>query len=696
MPKFLAPVNLNKNELQNARLQNLPTGSEPGTPVTGQIYYNSTTNRAYYYNGSAWVGMDSVGATMTGSNIITAINDSGTTGTIDIARLNSTVITESELTTALGGYSTTSHNHTLDSLSNVTITSNSAGELLKWSGTAWINNTLAEAGIQPAGTYVTSVTGTSPVSSSGGTTPAISLASGYGDTQNPYASKTANYFLAAPNGSAGAPTFRAIVAADIPTLNQNTTGTAANVTGTVAIANGGTGQTAKAAAYNALSPMTTLGDIEYHDGSNGVRLAGNTTTTKKFLRQTGNGSVSAAPAWDTVTATDVGLSNLTNNKQIVATADRTVGYIPTWANADGASLDNGYSVETTLTGGSTAIARADAVKTYIDSLLAASDAMVFKGTVGTGGTHTIAAFNALVIYNAGWTYKVIEAGTIKGNVCQIGDMLVSTVDRASGGVDADWVVLQTNIDGAVTGPASATSGNFATFNGTTGKLIQDSGLSSASFAAYNATTYVGTTAIPLNRSSANQAVTGILSVAFAGATSGTITLIPTAVAGSSTLTMPATTGTLAVTGDIKDATLTLQMGAAAATNNTVTVGTGTGFSANASSNATYSLSVGPALSALATAMTGAGSGFLKKTAQDTYSVDTTTYGRKSSGTISVTTAGDYPYTHNLGTNDVIVAVYDSTNALVYPDIATGTTGSNEVTISFGVASSGTYRVVVIG
>jgi hypothetical protein len=88
---------------------------------------------------------------------------------------------------------------------------------------------------------VTSVTGSAPIASSGGNTPAISLASNYGDTQNPYASKTANYVLAAPNGSSGAPTFRAIVAADIPTLNQNTTGTASNVTGIVAVANGGTG-----------------------------------------------------------------------------------------------------------------------------------------------------------------------------------------------------------------------------------------------------------------------------------------------------------------------------------------------------------------------------------------------------------------------------------------------------------------------
>jgi len=88
---------------------------------------------------------------------------------------------------------------------------------------------------------VSSVSATTPVVATGTTTPVISLASNYGDTQNPYSSKTANHILAAPNGTAGVPTFRAIVGADIPTLNQNTTGTADNVTGIVALANGGTG-----------------------------------------------------------------------------------------------------------------------------------------------------------------------------------------------------------------------------------------------------------------------------------------------------------------------------------------------------------------------------------------------------------------------------------------------------------------------
>ena len=105
---------------------------------------------------------------------------------------------------------------------------------LQWSGSAFTWVPISAIGIS-------AVTGTAPitVTTTLGTAN-VSLASSYGDTQNPYASKTANTFLAAPNGSAGVPTFRSIVAADIPTLNQNTTGTAANITGVLGISNGGT------------------------------------------------------------------------------------------------------------------------------------------------------------------------------------------------------------------------------------------------------------------------------------------------------------------------------------------------------------------------------------------------------------------------------------------------------------------------
>ena len=137
---------------------------------------------------------------------------------------------------------------------------------------------------------VTSVTGTSPVVSSGGTTPAISLAAGYGDTQNPYASKTANYFLAAPNGSAGVPTFRAIVAADIPTLNQSTTGSAGSVVNALTFSTGlvvSSGTTYNGSAAITLSipqAITTTSSVQF--GSFGVGTAASGTTGE--IRATNN------------------------------------------------------------------------------------------------------------------------------------------------------------------------------------------------------------------------------------------------------------------------------------------------------------------------------------------------------------------------------------------------------------------------
>jgi hypothetical protein len=151
---------------------------------------------------------------------------------------------------------------------NFTITNSAPDQTvaLTQGGTTTITGTYPNFTISSADQFqgtVTSVTGTSPVASSGGATPAISLSAGYGDTLNPYASKTANFVLAAPDGTAGVPTFRAVVAADIPTLNQNTTGTASNVTGTVAIANGGTGQTTATAAFDALAPTQTSNSGKY-------------------------------------------------------------------------------------------------------------------------------------------------------------------------------------------------------------------------------------------------------------------------------------------------------------------------------------------------------------------------------------------------------------------------------------------------
>jgi hypothetical protein len=120
-------------------------------------------------------------------------------------------------------------------------------------------------------------------------------------------SATKQYLQQTGNGStSAAPAWGTIAAGDVPTLNQNTTGTAANITGTAAIANGGTGQTSAGAAFNALSPITTLGDLVYGSAANTAsRLAGSTSASKTFLVQTGTGSASAAPVWGGIAAGDL-------------------------------------------------------------------------------------------------------------------------------------------------------------------------------------------------------------------------------------------------------------------------------------------------------------------------------------------------------------------------------------------------------
>lgn len=95
----------------------------------------------------------------------------------------------------------------------------------------------------------------------------------------------------------------------------------------------------------------------------------------------------------------------------------------------------------------TQIATTQFVTNAISSGIAAADAMIFKGTLGTGGTITALPKT----YKTGWTYRVVSAGTYAGQQCEIGDLVIALTSRSgSENQDADWTVAQTNIDGAIT------------------------------------------------------------------------------------------------------------------------------------------------------------------------------------------------------------------------------------------------------
>lgn len=97
------------------------------------------------------------------------------------------------------------------------------GVILVWTGTNW---NVAGNGSPPTGSVTQSITNGDVTSSPSGDAVFDALAL----KQDVFTSQSANVFFASPNGSSGLPVFRSIVAADIPTLNQNTTGNAATVT----------------------------------------------------------------------------------------------------------------------------------------------------------------------------------------------------------------------------------------------------------------------------------------------------------------------------------------------------------------------------------------------------------------------------------------------------------------------------------
>lgn len=116
-----------------------------------------------------------------------------------------------------------------------------------------------------------------------------------------------------------------------------------------------------------------------------------------------------------------------------------------------------------------------ALKSYVEGLFAN---LVSSAPGIVDADHALPAEG----YKAGQTFRVAAAGTYAGVKCEVGDLIIVVKDHvAEAGSNDDFMVIQANIDGAVTSAAETTTvGEIVVFDSVTGKVIKGAGVQIAS------------------------------------------------------------------------------------------------------------------------------------------------------------------------------------------------------------------------
>ena len=152
----------------------------------------------------------------------------------------------------------------------------------------------------------------------------------------------------------------------------------------------------------------------------------------------------------------IGTRPESNQEQGVIYIDTNVGYI--WNGSDWQKIFEDASLVAT--------------KEYVDTMI--SEIVNTTPGIVDGTDHILPTSD----YKAGQTWRVAADGTYAGAECEAGDLIICLNDYIEGSAsNADFMVLQANIDGAVSSSSdTSVDGNIVVFDGVTGKIIKDSNI----------------------------------------------------------------------------------------------------------------------------------------------------------------------------------------------------------------------------
>jgi hypothetical protein len=536
------------------------------SPATGLLVYQTDgTTGFYYYDGSAWTSFNpaagstnitTLGTVTTGTWSATAIGvTKGGTGLTSIALGDLHYGSAANTISNLAGNTTTTKKF-LNQTGNGTVSAAPVWSALTTSdvGLGNVENTALStwAGSTNLTTLGTIATGTWNATTIGVTKGGTGLTSAtlgdlhYASAANTFSnlagntSTTRKVLTQTGNGTvSAAPAWNQLAVADISDIATNyspiagstsitTLGTVATGTWnatTIGTTKGGTGLT----SY-------TLGDIPYASAANTLsNLTGNTTATKKFLNQTGNGTISAAPTWSAITASDVGLGSVENTALSTWTGSTnltTLGTVATgtW-NATTIGVTKGGTGLTSATLGD--IHYASAANTFSNLAGNTTTTRKFLTQTGNGTVSAAPAWNTVSSTDIDANVSATEFGYLGGVTSDIQTQFGA---KAASGANTDITSVTLNQTGLNIKGATATALTIKpnetltaarTFNIITGDADRTLSLAgnlttSGSNALTLTTTGATNVTLPTTGTLVNSAVTSLSSLAGVGTiTSGT-------------------------------------------------------------------------------------------------------------------------------------------------------------------------------